>query len=273
MGKSSNVAGCLVLAVGLVPVQFAAGAPISPSEWRYYTPVLSPQIRAFRQGEADRILARFCETPIQPVRGVGPGCTTRQLGARFSDIVDDQFFPKGVVFGHFLGPGSDDAAVSGWSAESPPYRWGGTLLLSRRGSAWIPIWYRSAMTTDVCEKIALAGGREILLCEDEDSGMGNQVHDLYPVDLKHPSDPRRSLLARADSYKDVCLERRQVLRRLRWRADRQEFSVEVDTTGWSRSTEPYCEGYPTRRPATLRLSFEVGPDGLHKVEPEPPEKK
>lgn len=254
---------------GLVLVQFAAGAPTSPSEWRYYTPILPPQIRAFRPGEADRMLARFCETPVYAEGGVGQTCTVLRLGARFSDL-GSRFHPKGVIFGHFLEAGSDDAAISGWSFEGHPGRGGGALLLSKRAGAWIPIWYRSAMIIDVCEKIALGSGREILLCEDEDSGMGHAVHDLYPVDFKHPSDPRHSLLARAESFKDECVEQKQVLRGIHWRADRQEFSVEVDTTEWSRlSTESYCKDYPKQRPGTLRLTFAVGPDGLNRVEPEP----
>ena len=170
---------------------------MSPSEWRYFSPILKSQTRMLGQGEAGRILCRFCETPVRAVKGVDLTCTTRRLGPDFSSIVDRTFHPKGVIFGHFLAPESDDAAVSGSSAEGHAGRYGGTLLLSRRGGAWTPIWYRSALIIDSCEKIALPDQRQILLCEDEDSGIGHALHYLYAVDFEHPSDLLDSLLFNA----------------------------------------------------------------------------
>lgn len=251
-----------------VLAQLLSGEPLSPSEWRYYSPILSSQIRTLGLAEAGTILSGFCETPIRAVEGVGRTCTTRPLNSGLFGIVDRKFHPKGVIFGHFLGPLSDDAAVSGWSAETHPYRWGGTLLLSRRNGEWIPVWYRSALITDLCEKVMLADRREILLCEDEDSGMGHALHDLYTVDFEHPSDLAGSLLTRADSFEDPCARQKQVLKGFHWRADRQEFSVELATTDWERlSTEPYCASDPKGgRAASLRLRFAVTPQGLRKVE-------
>jgi len=200
---------------------------------------------------------------------VGPSCTTRRLGPDFSDIVDRTFHPKRVIFGHFLAPDSDDAGVSGSSTEGHPARWGGTLLLNKRDGAWVPIWYRSALIIDSCEKVALPSRREMLLCEDEDSGMGHALHYLYAVDLGHPSDLKHSLLARTDSFEDQCDSQKQLLRGFCWRVDRQEFSVDIDSTEWNRvSTEPYCADYPKRRPATIRLTFAVTSQGLRRVEAE-----
>jgi len=260
--------------VALALVQLAAGEPLNPSEWRYFSPILSAQVRNLGQQEADGVLASFCQTPEQTVQGVGPTCTTRRLGPGFSDIVDHKFHPKGIIFGHFLGPESDDAAVSGWSAETHPYRWGGTLLLSKRGGAWMPIWYRSALIVDSCEKITLPDRREILLCEDEDSGMGHALHYLYAVDFEHPSDLQHGLLTKAETFKDDCVSQKQALKELQWRPDRQGFTVEVNTSEWQRlSTEPYCDNYPKRRPAPLRLTFSVTLEGLRKVEVEPAAKQ
>jgi len=245
-----------------------AGAPLDGSEWRYSSPILSPQGRGLGQAEADRLLARFCETPVHTVAGVGPTCTTRRLDAGFSGIVDHTFHPKAVTFGHFLAPESDAAAVSGSSAESHPYRWGGTLLLSKLGGTWIPVWYRSGMIVDSCEKFALPDGREMLLCEDEDAGMGHELHDLYTIDFQHPSDLSHTLVASADSIEDSCVSQKQALTGFHWRVDRQGFSVEVDTTEWNLLHEPYCANYTKRSPASIRMTFRVTRDGLHKVEPE-----
>jgi hypothetical protein len=192
----------------------------------------------------------------------------------FSGIIDRTFHPKSVVMGHFLEATSEDAAISGSSAEGHTDRWGGTLLLSKRGGAWVPIWYRSALIIDSCEKVVLSDRREVLLCEDEDSGMGHAFHYLYTVDLKHPSDLRRSVLAKADSFMDSCVSQKQVLKGLHWRADRQEFSVEIDTTDWDRlSTEPFCADYPKRRPASVRLTIGITPDGLRQVATSPSAQK
>ena len=252
----------------------AGGEPVSPKEWRYFSPVLKSQTGSLGKGEANRILAGLCQTPVHVVQGVGSTCTTRQLGSGFSDIVDRTFHPKGIVFGHFLATESDDAAVSGWSAESHPDRWGGTLLLSKRNGEWVPIWYRSALIIDSCEKIALLDRREILLCEDEDSGMGHALHYLYMVDFEHPSDLKHSLLAKADSFKDNCVDQKQLLKDFHWEPDRRGFSIEVATSEWQRlSTEPYCANYPKRPPASVRLGFSVTPKGLRKVEGDPVKKQ
>ncbi|MCC7155606.1 MAG: hypothetical protein IT161_13605 [Bryobacterales bacterium] len=128
------------------------------------------------------MLAAFCETPVRAVKGLDT-CTARLLGPGFSNIVDRTFHPKSVVFGHFLGPDSDDAAVGGSSTEGHPERFGGTLLLSRRGGVWTPIWYRRALIIGSCEKVALPDRREILLCEYEDGGMGHAFHYLYSEDF------------------------------------------------------------------------------------------
>lgn len=259
-------ASAVVLALSFWPV---LGAPLNPSEWRYFSPSLSRKIRILQPGDADNLLAGFCQEPTHIIDGIGLSCKTRQLGPNFSDVVDREFHPKGVIFGHFLSPASDDAAVSAWSAETHPYRWGGTLLLSRRAGAWVPIWYRSAVIIDACEKVALPDQRELLLCEDEDSGMGHALHYLYAVDLERPSDLEHSLLAKAESFKDTCITQTQVLKMVQWRPDKRGFSAEVDTTEWSRSAEPYCSSYPKSGPASLRFVFQVTPEGLRRVDTKP----
>jgi hypothetical protein len=252
--------------VATVLVQLAAGKPLNPGEWRYYSPILSSQIKRLDHREADTILAGFCQTPVRSLQGVGPTCTTRREGSAFSDIVDRAFHPKGIIFGHFLGPESDDAAVGGSSAEAHPDRWGGTLLLNRRGGVWVPLWYRSALIIDSCEKVALPNHREVLLCEDEDSGMGHSMHYLYTVDLGSPSDLQRSLLAKADSFKDDCVSQKQLMDGFHWEPDRRGLFVEVATTEWERvSTEMYCANYPKQRPTSARLAFAVTADGLRKM--------
>lgn len=256
---------CAVLAVAIMLVGAIAGLPQSRREWRHFSPILNSDTRALEARESDSILAAFCETRVRHVQRIGPTCFTQRLGHGFADIVDRTFHPLSVVFGHFLGASSEDAAVSGWSAETHPYRWGGTLLLSKRRGAWTPIWYRSGLITEKCEKAPLPDGREVLLCEDEDSGMGHALHYLYAVDFQHPADLEQSLLAKADTFRDDCVTQKQRLKVLNWRSSRQESSVEIDTTEWERvSNEPYCANYPKRRLSPVYLMFVVTSEGFQK---------
>ncbi len=84
--------------------------------------------------------------------------------------------------------------------------------------------------------------------------------------LLYPSDSTHSVLAVADSYEDFCASQTQVLKEFHWRPDRQKFSVEIATTAFKRiSTEPGCAQYLKWRPASVRLTFAVTPEGLCKA--------
>ena len=80
----------------------------------------------------------------------------------------------------------------------------GTLLLTKRDGSWKPLWYGSAVVTHSFRKVATPSGRQILLCEAEDAGMGHVLHYVFSVDLTVPVDARKSLLAVADSYTSSC---------------------------------------------------------------------
>jgi hypothetical protein len=266
-----SIRDCVII---VTLVQLAAGKQMIATEWRYFSPILSSQVHTLGRAKADSMLEEFCRTPVQLVSGVGPTCRTRRLGPAFADIIDRRFHPEAIIFGHFLGPDSDDAAVSGWSAETHPDLWGGALLLNRRADSWTPVSYRSGVIIDSCEKTALPDHREILLCEAENSGMGHAVHYLYTVDFEHPSRSDHGFLAKAESFKDDCVSQNQILKGFHWRPDSQEFSVEIDTTEWSRlSTEPYCANYPKRRPASVRVTFAVTSYGVRELQAEPAAKQ
>lgn len=269
-GASQNMRTLLISrtwAAGVLLVMLAVSAELRPRMGKYFSPLLKPETRPLTLLEANRVLAAFCRTAVHDVSAVGPTCETRQsLGPEFSDIVDHTFHPRGIMFGSFLAPDSDDVAVSGWSAETHPGRWGGSLLLTRRNGSWVPLWYRSALIIDSCEKVVLPSRRQILLCEDEDSGMGHSFHYLYSVDFGHPSDWEHSLLTKAESFRDDCVYQKQLLRGLRWDTDRRVFSALLLTQEWKRlSDEPYCADYPWQAPKSVRLSFSVVKEGVRRV--------
>jgi hypothetical protein len=111
-----------------------------------------------------------------------------------------------VIYGHFLGPSSEDAALAGWGGETHPAFWGGTLLLTKRDGEWQPVWYKHAVITRYCQKAKASTGRDILLCEEEDGGMGHSYHVLYVVDFTTPKLPWDAAVFTADSYLLMCRE-------------------------------------------------------------------
>jgi len=106
----------------------------------------------------------------------------------------------GVLFGHFLSPMSEDAAINCYACEGHPWLWGGTLLLTKQSGKWQPIWYKPGVITRHCRRVSLATGRQILLCEETDGGMGHTSHGLYVVDFTKPEFAWRSVVLMADSY-------------------------------------------------------------------------
>lgn len=120
------------------------------NDWRDVTPVIQSEVQRLDLPEMKVLLDRFCAHGIRHVEKIGAECSTGDLGPAFSDIVDNHFHPVAIIYGHFLSSSSEDAVVSGWSAETHPSLWGGTLLLTRRNGDWTPVWYKSAIITHSC---------------------------------------------------------------------------------------------------------------------------
>lgn len=89
----------------------------------------------------------------------------------------------GVIFGHFLSPTSEDAAVSRVDCDGHGARFGGTLLLTKKSGGWEPVCYQPGAITRHCRRVTLASGRQILFCEDTDAGMGHRLHNLHTVNF------------------------------------------------------------------------------------------
>jgi hypothetical protein len=230
-------------------------------EWVGHNPSLSSQVTPIQASQARSLLGRFCER--LDIGKFEITCMTGALSRAFADVTDHQFRPQGVMFGHFTGSESQDAVVSGWSAEGHPSHWGGTLLLTQRAGGWEPRWYRSGLITSACEKTSRPDGRNGLVCEFEDGGMGHRYHVVYGVDLRRPMD-QISPLAEADSFSDFCSEQKQTMGPLVWEADHRSFSIEIRTSGWHIMDRNLCAPAQRRRPpSTKRLEFDVTADWPH----------
>lgn len=142
----------------------------------------------------------------------------RPAGVRVHGGQHAAWTADGVITGHFLSPTSDDAAIGGGGIETHPHQFGGTLLMTRQQGKWRPVWYKSGVITRHCRVMTLATGRQLLLCEDTDGGMGHSFHDLYWNDFASAKHSLR--LSRADRYsgnlqggvQDQFIDRSQVER-------------------------------------------------------------
>ena len=131
--------------------------------------------------------------------------------------------PDGVIFGHFLSPTSEDAAVNCFACDGHAELYGGTLLLTKKSGEWEPVWYKAGVITRHCRRVPLATGRQILFCEETDGGMGHSIHGLYTVDFTNPKFAWRSVVLMADSYSEAMLGgvQMQSIDRVSFEEDRQ----------------------------------------------------
>ncbi len=110
------------------------------NDWRDVRPVIQSEVQRLHLPEAKALIGRLCAHGLRYEENIGVRCSTGDLGAGFRDIVDNHFTAVAVIYGHFLSSSSEDAVVSGSSAETHPSLWGGTLLLTRRNGHWTPVW-------------------------------------------------------------------------------------------------------------------------------------
>ncbi len=217
--------------------------------WNKQTPRLKWEGRPLGAADADNLLAHVCSAGVQitPVGNEkGFQCYSPppiEEGAKMRTMTFDpsQFSqPKPasgpeqtwftwlstVTYGHFLGPSSTDAALSGWGGETHPDFSGGTLLLTKVHGEWQPVWYKHGIITRSCRKIIASTQRDLLLCEEEDGMIGHSYQILYVLDLTRPEKPWDAAVLVADSYVLMCREQqKQSIERIKF-----EGAAETDAT-------------------------------------------
>jgi hypothetical protein len=226
-----NAIDVMLKPVSLIWLAAVASSPLPAQIWKERSPRLQWEGRAIDAAEASRLLAYVCKGRVKATTVLGDekgfGCDDAVLpsqgGSKLPGFRVDQLTPptpsttrapnqiwfhgvSKVIYGHFLSPSSNDAALSGWGGETHPAFWGGTLLLTSQGGEWRPVWYKSAVITRFCRKITGSTGRDLLLCEEEDGGMGHSYHILYVVDFTSPKSPWDSAVFTAYSYLLMCRE-------------------------------------------------------------------
>lgn len=237
--------------------------PLWGQDWFVYRPKLRSATTALGLDEARRLLAGVCESIGWEGRRAGRReirCHTRQPAKPQPQWPGPEFFPARVIYGHFLGRESEDAVVSGRSNETAR-QMGGTLLLTRRGGVWTPLWYEEGLLTKSCEKLLRPDGGQTLLCEREErsNGMGTW-HALYALDLREKGKNRRLLDAHTFES-NICWGQTQTLTPLTWSAQRREFSVGLRTPLFAPIPEISCDR-PPRPPRLVTHRFAMSKDGV-----------
>jgi hypothetical protein len=249
--SSALIAGLLTLSTESASCQ----------EWNTYKPSLRSQMAQLDRAKAASLLSTFCVSLTDTEHGLT--CKTGRLGPAFADIGGNEFQPQSVIFGRFLDSTAENAVISGSSHESHPDHWGGTLLLTRGDGNWKPVWYKSALITRSCEKAERPDGREILICEWEDGGMGHRIHILDAIDLRHASADTPPL-AVADSFdSDFCTGQQQRMDAIHFGIDRRSFSTVLRTPEWEVIPEGHCGPQRPKRPKlSVRMEFEITNEGI-----------
>lgn len=142
---------------------------------------------------------------------LGCDATTPEPGA---DTWRPPQYVDGILFGHFLSPESEDVILSGSRHEGHPFRWGGTLLMTKQNGKWKPLWYRAGIITRHCMTVATTTRRQILVCESGYQISGHKQHALYSLDLQ-ADNPVQELLIATDTYDQVSEKQTQTVNSVR----------------------------------------------------------
>jgi len=149
--------------------------------------------RPLATADAVKIVAVVC-----PTQNSKKGCSVCPDGHAASWSFDS------ISRGHFLRPDSDDILVGTGGCEPHANNFGGSVLLTNKNGQLQKVWYQGGLISNHCRKVALRGGRDILLCEDTWSGQGEEDLNIYSVDLTAPEDKRMNTLLRASDTLRAC---------------------------------------------------------------------
>lgn len=147
-----------------------------------------------KEGGAAELLQAVCPGKV----ATGKAITCGDVCPEFTGFRGDQldWSVASVIRGHFLSPASDDVALAVLGCESHSMNFGGTVLLTKRSKKWKMLWYKAGIQTEQCNKVQLAGSREVLVCMGQFGGQGNVWTSLYVQDLLSP---RWNLMANGEN--------------------------------------------------------------------------
>ena len=124
--------------------------------------------------QAQQFLELIC-----PGRASAAGCSVCPPEMPFSAQTWDL---QTITFGHFLGPASEDALVSGTGCEPHSNGMSGAYLFTKERSSWRKVWYAAGENARDCKKLPGSDGRDLLVCEGQDMHQGVGDSFLYLLD-------------------------------------------------------------------------------------------
>ncbi len=208
--RSSSVRICSITVISEFILALAVGSLVHAAD--ALRPTFPSEVSAPKESTVLPLLKSACGDGVRTVTAQGRkafGCgdgpmdeilASRSRARRYEWMPYVLWEADGVLFGHFLSPTSEDAAVNCFGCNGHAELFGGTLLLTKKSGNWEPVWYKAGVITRHCRRVSLATGRQILFCEEIDSGMGHSIHGLYIVDFTNPKFAWDSVVLMADSY-------------------------------------------------------------------------
>ncbi len=124
--------------------------------------------------EAQQFLEMIC-----PGHASATGCSVCPPETPFSA---QSWNLETITFGHYLGPASEDAFVSGFGCEPHSNGMSGAYLFTKEGSSWRKVWYGAGENASDCKKLTGSDGRDLLVCEGADMHQGVGDWFLYLLD-------------------------------------------------------------------------------------------
>jgi hypothetical protein len=147
---------------------------------------------------------------LAPLLSVLPSPKPCPPGTAFAGAQEMTF--EGVIYGHFLAPGSEDAIVGAAGCEPRAAGYGGSYLLTRKDGRWRIDWYKPGIITSQCKRTALSGGRNGLVCYSSNMSQGVISETLFTLDLAGREPQRDLFFSTYDTTGAILLDRGPVRR-------------------------------------------------------------
>ncbi len=93
------------------------------------------------------------------------------------------FILQTVTHGSFTAPGVEEAVASFDGCESHATGLGGSILFRKKHGSWAMVDYTQGLLTSACQIYRLKTGRDLLLCDEKDFGMGTASHWIFVCDF------------------------------------------------------------------------------------------
>jgi hypothetical protein len=159
--------------------------------------------------EAAALLKVLCPGDVQLGSGAPDSLTGCKTCPEFTGEsgATSVFNLQTVTYGSFTASGVDEAVASFYDCESHATGLGGSILFRKKHGSWAMVDYKQGLLTSACHIYRLKTGRDLLLCDEKDFGMGTASHWIFVCDFSK----KATLLARSQTVFEVVDRRSGLL--------------------------------------------------------------